>query len=196
MELSLLILQNLLAKGIVCGVGYASGRLKIAGNDAGRFISAFTLYFTGPCALLSSFLRNFDPAMMRNFGVSAIGAFCIYIFFVCFSRLICRIGHFGNTFEASIIFSNNGSFIVAVINALLGSEYVFYLSAFIVVHQLMFFTYGVMLLTKEKKIQIKSVFNPNILAVLIGMMMFIFSIPVPEVIKTVISDLGNMHGTL
>ena len=43
MELSLLILQNLLAKGIVCGVGYASGRLKIAGNDAGRFISAFTL---------------------------------------------------------------------------------------------------------------------------------------------------------
>ena len=51
MELSLLILQNLLAKGIVGGVGYASGRLKIAKNDAGRFISAFTLYFTSPCAL-------------------------------------------------------------------------------------------------------------------------------------------------
>lgn len=196
MELSLLILGNLISKAIIGGVGFFGIKSKLCDSRAGAFLASFTLYFTGPCALISGFLRPFDASMMQNFGVVLISAFCVYFAFILISRLLAKVFYLGNALEASLIFTNNGSFIISVIASLLGSDYVFYLSAFIIAHQLIFFTYGIKLITGQKKINMKNFLNPNVLAVFIGLILFLLSIGLPEIVQSAIETLGDMHGGL
>ena len=80
---------------------------------------------------------------------------------------------------------------------LLGVEYVFYMSAFLVAFGLMSWTYGLYLISGKADISAKKLLsNPAILAAIFGMMIFVLQIELPGILTSTLSTIGNMNTPL
>jgi predicted permease len=82
-----------------------------------------------------------------------------------------------------------------LMKALYGDDGVFYGSFYIVAFNIVLWTYGYMMIggRGSRKQVLKKVFaNPSIVAVYIGMIIFIFSIRIPEMITGAVDAVGNM----
>ena len=92
-------------------------------------------------------------------------------------------------------FSNPGFFGIPLILAVLGQEAVFYIATFIAFLNIAQWTYGVALLKGETlKVSLKQIFlSPFMIGLLLGITIFFVQIPVPEVLKSVLTNICNAN---
>jgi predicted permease len=93
------------------------------------------------------------------------------------------------------IFSNCGYMGLPLLYAVFGSEGVFYGSFYIVTFHTVLWSYGYMMYGgKESKAKIikRLLINPSIIALYIGLIIFLFSISVPETIMGAVRAVGDM----
>lgn len=104
--------------------------------------------------------------------------------------------HFGN------VFPNTGYVGFPILMSLYGPEGVMYGSIFNMFFVIFVWTYGLMLFEdgfgkNNLQSEFKKIFsNPSIIAVLIGVVIMIFHIPVPITLLSGMKNLGNMTGPL
>ena len=99
------------------------------------------------------------------------------------------------------VFGNCGYMALPLANAVLGTEGVFFCSAVIVSFQICAFTYGVYLMTAngEGKTNFdwkKIILNPGVIAVIFGLPLYLFRIPVPDMLSQPIGMLSSMNTPL
>ena len=84
-----------------------------------------------------------------------------------------------------------------LVGAVIGSEWVFYTSAFIAVQTFLMWTHAKSLVQGEKDWSLKSVLlNPNIISICLSLVLFICRVKLPDIIATAASSMGNMIGPL
>ena len=95
-------------------------------------------------------------------------------------------------------FSNAGFIGIPLVQAILGNESVFYLSAYLVCFNLLSWTYGIYLLTgKKESISLKqAIINPATIGSLVGVLLFICSIKLPNVILSTLNSVGSINTPL
>lgn len=94
-----------------------------------------------------------------------------------------------------VIFSNCGFMALPLANALFGNEGIFFVSIYLAVFQVCVWTYGVTLYEGGKqKRSIKKVFlNPGVIGIVIGMVLFLFQIPLPDLVQSPITFLADLN---
>ena len=120
----------------------------------------------------------------------------VYILQPC---LICRSVQIDLTPErlngCNLIYSNVGNLALPLINMILGSEYVFYASALQIPFNLLIWTHGNSIISGERHLHFrKIIFNPNIIALVTGILLVLLHIRLPDVIDTAMEGLGSMVG--
>jgi predicted permease len=151
------------------------------------------LYVATPCVVLRALAIPFDAEKIST-GV-VVMLFFLVIFFVSIvvGRFGCgkvdRIGTF------AVVFSNSGFVGIPLIEGILGSEYVFYVTMTMVVSTITFWTYGVYLMSGDKnEVSVKKILsNPNLIAVVVGMALFFAPVELPYVVAQVINGMANMN---
>lgn len=127
--------------------------------------------------------------LLLAFAVSVL----VHIFMIGTTALLDRVLHFNAIEKASIIYSNCGYLIIPLVGAVLGSEWVFYTTAFIVVQTVLIWTHGIRMLNQGSESNYKEILlNPNIIAMVIGILLFAMGIRLPSVIGVGVSSFGNM----
>ncbi|HBR03942.1 MAG TPA: AEC family transporter [Ruminiclostridium sp.] len=192
-----IVLNQVIILFILIIIGYTAGKAKIIDSTATKSLSAITLYITNPMMVLGAFFIDFSPDRMVNvlwiLGAGA-GTFLISILV---SRLLYR------RFDESkapvlmftAIFSNCGNMGLPMLKSLFGDEGVFYASFYIGVFYIVLWSYGFMLFGgkgTKKEIAKKVLVNPSIIAVYIGLIIFIFRIPVHSTIKEAVGYVADM----
>ncbi len=82
---------------------------------------------------------------------------------------------------------------IPLVSAVLGEEWVFYTTAFILVQTILMWTHGVNLIGQEKNLNIRKILcNPNVIAMIIGIALFALEIRLPAVIDSCVSGFGDM----
>ena len=73
------MLGNILSTGeqvlilvVLLAVGFLCGKIRIFNDQSISHLSAFALKIVGPCAIVESFCRQFDSAMLRAMGIVAL----------------------------------------------------------------------------------------------------------------------------
>ena len=95
--------------------------------------------------------------------------------------------------KASIIYTNAGYLVIPLVGAVLGEEWVFYTTAFILVQTVLMWTHGVKLIGQEKELNIRKILcNPNVIAMIIGIALFALEIRLPTVVDSCVSGFGDM----
>lgn len=107
-----------------------------------------------------------------------------------------------SVYKFASMYGNCGYMGLPLVDAVLGSEGVFFCSAVIVSFQIFNFTHGVFIMNAGKtenkaKIEPKRlILNPGVLPVLVGLPLFILSVKLPNILDAPVRSLANLNSPL
>jgi predicted permease len=95
----------------------------------------------------------------------------------------------------SAIYSNCGFMGIPLASAILGNEGVFYTTAFLSVFFCFAWTHGIMLLTgqHDRKALLKKLCSPTMIGIVIGLLLFFFRIPLPDLLEKTFGYVASMN---
>ena len=189
----LILIKQILVMLAMMSIGVVLYKIKAVDETGVAQLSNLALYVATPCVVLRALAIPFDAEKIST-GV-VVMLFFLVIFFVSIvvGRFGCgkvdRIGTF------AVVFSNSGFVGIPLIEGILGSEYVFYVTMTMVVSTITFWTYGVYLMSGDKnEVSVKKIIsNPNLIAVVVGMALFFAPVELPYVVAQVINGMANMN---
>ncbi len=189
-----LVLFLLIATGFLCNKG------KMLTKEANKRISDLVVIVVAPCVIIKSFLREFNPNMLKMLLlallIAAAAHAVMYLLAVCLIRdkdeQRRRVLQFG------AIFSNAGFIALPLQEALLGPDGVFFGAAYLVMFNIFAWSLGVCMMTGDKsKITVKKIlFSPGIIGVVVGMILFVTSCPLPSFITATLTHISNLNTPL
>lgn len=154
-------------------------RRKLVGLQGSSDIARLLLYIVMPTAILNSYQTTFTMEKLKALGISFSAAALALFLSILLSRLFFSADQATERFGAA--FSNAGFIGIPLVQMTFGNEAVFYVSSFVALLNILQWTYGVMLLTGDRKYlsfqKIRT--NPIVLSFLGGLLLFIlpFSLP-------------------
>jgi len=92
--------------------------------------------------------------------------------FILISAFIKKFFNISSVEQSSLIYSNCGNFVIPLVLSLLGTEAVFYCSAYIAVQNLFMWTHGCLIISGSTSIDWKKAINKNMIAVFLGSLVF------------------------
>lgn len=196
LENFLVVSQQVLILFILIFVGFVCGKRKMFSDNAAKYMTDIVLYIVTPCVIIEAFQREFNQEMFFNLGITILCAVLIHVG----SILLCSIAFRGSDSSAKVlkfgtVFSNCGFMSIPLQTAVLGKDGVFYGAAFLAVYNIMLWTYGLVLMSGSKKnINAKQlILNPGIIGVVIGVLLYVLHITLPEIAAAPINYLANLN---
>ncbi len=193
----LTVAQNVLTLFILIAMGFICQKLKLFNEAAVKACANLVLYVATPCVIIKSCIREFDASLLTGFLIAGAVAAVNYTLLVLVSLLCFRDKDEARrrVFRFATVFSNAGYMGIPLQQAILGDEGVFYCASYIIVHNLFMWTFGVMCMgdNHTKLSWKKLVFNPGIVAVVIGMVLFLLSVPMPTLVTDAIGHLATLN---
>ncbi len=191
----LTLAKQVLIMFLLAGVGFAMFKTKKITPEGSKTIGNILIFLSLPCVIINSFLINRTRETLIALGLSALAAAVVLALAILVSRIFFKKDPIA-AFSAS--FSNPGFFGVPLIVGSLSSGAVFYVAAFIAFLNLLQWTYGVAIMTGEKKgLKPMAVLKaPFMIAILIGLFFFLTGLKMPSMIGSVISTIAAVNTPL
>lgn len=189
---------------IIVAAGFVSDRMGIFTEKTAKASNDLLFYVVTPCVIINSFLTTeFSVQTSKGFLLAALGGTITHILGVALSLPFFRNKEKNSNavFKFACVYGNMGYMALPLAQAVLGGEGVFYCSAGVIIFQVFCFTHGVWLMDarKERKNKFplkKLIFNPGVIAVLIGLPFFLLKIKMPKIITSPIAFIGSMNTPL
>jgi predicted permease len=178
---------------IIILLGFFLGKIKWLNVKTNRQLINLLLMVFMPAALFNAFPATYSEASMNLFGAGLLGGIIVMLAVILVSRLIFNKWTYKGElrFESQFAFIfNNATFLgYPIIASTFGEAGLVPYCGFIIAFNVALFSYGVFLF--EHKLSWRFIrdvlLNPNIIAVILGMLFFIFRITTPAPIKDAIS---------
>ena len=196
----LTVAGNVLSLFIIMGFGFACQKFRLLNDAAVKTCANLVLYIAAPCVIIKSCIREFDKSLLTGFLIMAAVAlvnFCLLILLAqaCFRD---KDESRRRVFRFATVFSNAGYMGIPLQQAILGDEGVFYCAAYVIVHNIVMWTYGVLCMSSDKRdlSAKKLIVNPCTVGVPIGMVLFLLSVPVPTPVTDALGHLSALNTSL
>ena len=179
-------------------VGYIATKKNLIDSSLTKKLSKLIMNIFLPCMIINSMQLEYSPTILKkvllliliSLFIYAI-SFLIAIIFKAISKSKNDIG----VYQFAILFSNVGFMGYPIVEAILGKDAIFYAAIFNIPFNLLIMTLGVFVICKENNnysFSFKSLINPVIISIFIGLSLFILNIKLPYVINRPIELLGNI----
>lgn len=195
MEISVLLAEQitvLFFMGLVGFLAVKAGKFK---EEDSRIISNAVVYICSPCVIINAFQITFTPDKLKGLLLAGGAAALVHIILIGGGKLLSGPLHLNGVEKASVEYSNAGNLIVPLVSSVLGEEWVFYTTAYIIVQTVLIWTHGQSVIRQgQEKDYRKILLNPNIIAIAVGFILFATGIHLPSVVGQCISGFGDMIG--
>ncbi len=195
------VFQQMLILFLLMMVGYICYRIHII-NDAGiKCLTSLVVYVGNPAVIFAACLGE-NKLTLRELLSLGILIIVIYIALVILALFIPKLLFLdkktGGTYQVMTIFSNIGFMGYPIVAALYGTGAVFYAALFAIPYNILIYTYGIAVLTQDESTDIreffslKKIINVGFIACILTLIVYIFHLPVPTVLGSTVTQLGNM----
>lgn len=195
MEISVLLAEQitvLFLMGLVGFLAVKAGKFK---EEDSRIISNAVVYICSPCVIINAFQITFTSDKLKGLLLAGGAAVLVHIILIGGGKLLSGPLHLNGIEKASVEYSNAGNLIVPLVSSVLGEEWVFYTTAYIIVQTVLIWTHGQSVIRQgQEKDYRKILLNPNIIAIAVGFILFATGIHLPSVVGQCISGFGDMIG--
>lgn len=184
---------------LLMAVGYFCYRLQYLNNEGAGQLSLILTRIVAPCVIIDSFQREFEPALGTALVFSALCAFLAMGLSILIGYFLFRKdGRYANYPDQRmcLVFTNCGFMGLPLLDALYGSYGIFLGSSFIVVNNLLLWSYGVSQLSHDipRAQRIRNVLiNPGTVSLVIGLFFFLSPFQLPSVPATAVSFLASLN---
>ncbi|QTQ10769.1 AEC family transporter [Treponema parvum] len=193
----LLVAEQLTIMTLIAAVSFVFSKKHKYGEPESRYLSNLLLFVISPCLILNTFNIPYDLEKIKSFGFSMAVSFVVLLFMVVIAAVFIHsktaIGKTRDSLDKmSFVYSNAGFIGIPLINGILGSHGTFFLMGYIVMFNLFLWTNGVY--TISHKIGIRQIFfNPNIIAILLGFLLFAMPFQLPSILNQTIKFFGDLN---
>ena len=197
MDMAWILARQILQMFLLAGLGYALFKTGKVSQEGSKAIGNILIYLVLPATIIKGFLVERTAEHLTGILYSAVGAAVLLLMSMAVSRLIFRrngIAAFAGAF------SNPGFFGIPLIIASVGEGAVFYVACFVAFLNIGQWTYGVSLLTGQPIRQglqpAKLIRAPFVIAILIGLALFLTQLPLPTVITGPLASVAALNTPL
>ncbi len=198
------IIDSVFSLFIMILVGVYGSKRKIITPEINKGLTDVLIQIALPFMIVASFVFTYDDTIKSNVIKTFYFSLFSYLIVTGISYILLLpvknnkkiILHFAN------VFTNTGYVGFPILHSIYGAEGVIYGSIFNMFFVIFVWTYGLMLFKgslskKGFKEEIKKVIlNPSIIAVLIGILILVFNIQLPNALVSSMKSIGNMTGPL
>lgn len=193
----LLVMKQLITMLLIVLSGFIVAKCFKVGDKEQKFLSKLLLYFINPCLVVSSFNLDFDLLKLKQLGFVAAISLIVHGLMILLGLLFTlskdEAKHDLNILDrVGTAFTNCGFVGIPLIRGVFGDEGVFYLMGYLIIFNLLIWTYGYHQLSGTINLK-KIITNPNIIAVCIGLVIFCLPVTLPEFIAKPVSMIGDLN---
>ncbi len=196
----LTVAQNVLTLFLLIGVGVLCAKTHLLEEKAVKAMANLVLYVATPCVIIKSCIREFDPAMLKGFLIVVAVAAVNHALLILVAKAVFRDRDESRrrTLRCATVFSNAGYMAIPLQQAILGDVGVFYCAAYVIVFNIFLWTYGVVEMRGDGKgLSVRQILlNPGVIGVAVGLVLFLFSVPVPTLLADGIGHMAALNTPL
>jgi len=187
-----IVLTQVIIMALLMGVGYFLFKKKVLTTLGTKELGSLLVMVIIPSVIIKSLLVEYSNEKLQLLILSTIISFICFIVSITVSYLFFKhdpIANFGSSF------CNAGFIGLPLVQNTLGNDAVFLIVSVIVQLNILQWTVGVYNLTKDKRnvSYKKIVFNPVIISTLVGLILFLSRIQLPQTLMSTLSSLANLN---
>lgn len=196
MDSAIMIFYQIVRMFFMMAVGWVLARRRTLDEQTTARLSDILLMVATPCTLITSFHQPFSSEKLSGLIISFGLSVAAYLIAIVSARLLFRshkrIEHF------SVVFSNAGFLGIPLVSGVFGAQAVFYLAPFIACFYLFAWTYGVVVISDDRRqIRLKKILtNPCILSLFLCILVFLMPVKPWAPLMEAISSLGSLNTPL
>ncbi|MCI8350756.1 MAG: AEC family transporter [Oscillospiraceae bacterium] len=200
MDLAMIVTGQVVIMFLLIALGFFLYKGKMIDDHTTSQLTDFLILVITPALIINSYIMPFDKSMAKGLAISLGLAIVSHLVPIFLTKVIFR----GNASARArverfaVIYSNGGFMAIPLVAAVLPENGVFYASAYIVVFNIVEWTQGkAMIQGAGQKLSVKeALINPGTVGTLIGLIIFLFSVPVPSVVQTAIGYVSGLNTPL
>lgn len=199
MELSLIIAKKIFVMFLLALVGYICAKGGVIDPATNKKLSTLALKLVSPMLIFASYQIDYDPVIVKNLGISFCLCVLAYVLQIGVAFLLVRQGkRTDDTYRLEricLIFSNCGFFGIPLIESLYGTEGTIYLTSFLAVFNVLLWAVGVPILVGRIPLKetMKNIISPAAIAAILGVVLLLLRIRLPEIVMEPIRMIGSMN---
>ena len=193
--ITLQLLQQIVVFFLMMACGFLVVKRGLIDAKSSRTLSVICIYIIMPCVMINAFQIEYSKSIRDGFLLAVAAAVLIHIFLLVFVRIIGKPLKLSVVEKASIIYSNSGNLVIPMVTVVLGEKWVIYASAFLSVQMILMWTHGESLMEAKAGVNWKKILcNINLIAIIIGIILFFARIRLPVVIGNTMSQISATLG--
>lgn len=195
----MIVLKQVIIMALLIITGVICYKTKIISKESTKSLSSLVLMVVNPIVIIISYQVPFEKKLLNGlllsliFSVASIGAA------ILLSHLFLRKkGEKLSLERFSCIYSNCGFMGIPLVKGVYGDEGVFYLTAFMTVFNILVWTHGVFMMKSKFKFHMlaDALKTPAIISTILGFVLFITKISIPDTLFETLSFLSDMNTPL
>ena len=199
-NMAIVVLKQAFIMLMMILVGAGCFKLKILSKETVSELSSLVLKVVNPIMIMMAYQRENKPELIHNLGWTFLLTLISYAvaYIVAYSCIRDKEGRETVIERFSSIYSNCGFMGIPLVMAMFGYEGVFYLTAFLTGFNALVWSHGVMMMSGERSLKslVKVLTSPAIIAIVVGMLLFFFSITLPPLLSETFEMVGNLNTPL
>lgn len=193
--LSLLLLQQIAQLFIIIFLGWAIVKAGILKSEDSKTLSMVLLYIITPCVILNAFQIERTVDTVRMMELSLLSAVILSVLSIVLGGLLAKPFRLDIVETASVMYPNCTNMVIPLVIGAFGEDWVIYVTCYSMVQTILVWTHARILISGKRKISLRNlVCNVNILAIMLGLFLFVFQLRLPGVIQSAFSMAGDTIG--
>ena len=201
MELAWICAQQVAVLFLLIGAGALGVKMGWLKAEGRQMLSSLLVNLVVPAMIVNSYRMEFSMEILRNL-LAAFGLSVLAILMGTVLTLLLTARQKDSRtpiFRFACVFSNAAYMGFPLISALFGAEGLLYASGFVTIFNILIWTIGYVVVSGQvdPKQTVKAVVTcPCIIAVVVGLIIYLARIPLPEVLTGPIGAIGDMNTPL
>lgn len=175
-------------------------RLKLVNQEGNKCCSNLLLLVVNPCLIITAYQMDYDEKLVHGLFISFVCAFIAHIIAIVLAHFLIpeKNNPYYSIDRYAVVYSNCGFIGIPLVSSVLGSEGVFYLTAYMTMFNLFTWTHGLSLIQGKFSLrQMKEgLLSPMIIAIVFAITLFFLRIRLPSVLLDSMEYVANMNTPL
>ncbi|MFD1670877.1 AEC family transporter [Agrilactobacillus yilanensis] len=190
---------------ILMAVGFVINKLHLMHEQTSDDLTNILLMIIGPCLIIKAFRQTFSASRLHELLFLGLAVLMVYAVAAILAGLIFKRVKNKNLQRIAIyssVYPNVGFLGIPLAGALFGTQGVFYAVVSMAVFNIFNWSHGVSLFRTQQTKQTpwamfkQIMLNPNIIAIIIGLIIFIGSIQLPSILSQAINYISDANTPL
>ena len=197
--MSLIVIKKIIEMFMILLVGVIIYKGKIIDDVSTKHLSNVLLLLVSPLLIVQSYQIDFNKKLLYGLLWALLASFLTFLFMIIVSEFLFHGDKNRSSVEKiAVSYSNSGFIGIPLISGVLGDKGVFYMTAYITVFNVLLWTHGVVLMgdSKDLKGAWKNFLSPAIIAVIVGIILFLFQLRLPQFIENPLEMIASMNTPL